>query len=94
MFAAFAGDAAVIALTAATESPSTLARGSGSSDEPDLSDVSDALGLSELLDVSESSGMRESYKTFLNSRVAKINSLLSGHGGAGWRDSLTDWLAG
>ncbi|KAA9226447.1 MULTISPECIES: hypothetical protein [Corynebacterium] len=70
MFAAFAGDAAafagdaaavaaVIALTAATESPSTLARGSGSSDEPELSDVSDALGLSELLDVSESSGMRE-----------------------------------
>lgn len=65
MFAAFAEDAAavaaVIALTEASRSPFTLARGSGASDEPDLSDVSDALGLSELLDVSESSGMREFY---------------------------------
>lgn len=97
MFAAFAEDVAVatvIALTAATESPFTLVPGSESSDESALSDVSDVSGLSELLDVSEKSGMREFYKKFLNSRVAKINSLLSGHGGAGWRGGLTDWLAG
>ena len=55
--------AAVAVAAVATARPSALVRGSGSSDESGLSDVSDALalGLSELPEVSESSGMGKVY---------------------------------